>query len=92
MKYPFTGDEPCAQVGTDVFFPEVLNVPAWQRKLITTVCYSCPIQSTCLEWGMRHEEFGFWGGLSPNQRKELRRKAGVRFVGMATTVYRGRAA
>ena len=38
------------------------------------VCAECPIKTECLEYALRNfEEFGVWGGLTPKQRRPLRR-------------------
>ena len=31
----------------------------------------CPIQRDCLTIGVAHEPFGFWGGLSEDERRDL---------------------
>lgn len=31
----------------------------------------CPIQYDCLTIGVAHEPFGFWGGLSEDERRHL---------------------
>jgi hypothetical protein len=36
------------------------------------VCYSCPVQTTCLLYALgRRERFGVWGGLDPGERTKL---------------------
>ncbi|WP_207555852.1 WhiB family transcriptional regulator [Intrasporangium flavum] len=40
------------------------------------MCQPCPVRQTCLEWALKHrEEFGVWGGLTEDERRELRRGA-----------------
>ena len=36
------------------------------------LCFRCPVQFECLEYGMA-ERFGIWGGLLPSQRSSLLR-------------------
>ena len=38
------------------------------------LCDECPVQAECLEAGM-DEEYGIWGGLSPKQRRRLKKGA-----------------
>jgi len=38
-----------------------------------SICRSCPHQSECAEWGIQKERFGIWGGLSENERRNMRR-------------------
>ena len=35
------------------------------------------MQQQCLDWGMEHEEHGWWGGYSPRERAVLRKEMGV---------------
>lgn len=39
------------------------------------ICSSCPVRLDCLDYAMRAEtqwgRYGIWGGLSPEQRREL---------------------
>jgi hypothetical protein len=41
------------------------------------VCKGCPVKEACLEWALRHEQFGVWGGTSESERKQLRRRRGI---------------
>ena len=36
------------------------------------ICSNCPIQSMCLDWATQTQEAGVWGGLTPEERKNLR--------------------
>lgn len=40
------------------------------------ICASCPVIDPCLTAGMtdEHELYGVWGGLTPNERREMRRE------------------
>jgi WhiB family redox-sensing transcriptional regulator len=35
------------------------------------ICVSCPIQRDCLQIAVSHEPFGFWGGLSEDERRHI---------------------
>jgi WhiB family redox-sensing transcriptional regulator len=60
----------CAEVDGDLFFPEKGERSVWAKKL----CAACPVSVPCLEMAMVEEiEFGVWGGLTANQRTQLRR-------------------
>jgi len=37
------------------------------------ICMRCPVIAKCLLVGMQ-EDFGIWGGATPEQRKRLKRK------------------
>lgn len=65
-------DALCAQVDTEIFFPE----KGGSTTLAMQVCAACPVRAECLRWAVDSEEqHGVWGGKSPRQRQELRRRA-----------------
>lgn len=75
MKYPkFTGWEPCTQVGIEWFF-----IDDRQYKEAKMVCRSCDMIVECAKWGIKHEMYGVFGGLSPHERKNLRVKHRIPF-------------
>jgi WhiB family redox-sensing transcriptional regulator len=72
------GGVECEQV-PDIFFPEDLSTPgqSHMRNMATEtareICLRCPVMAKCLEVGM-FEDFGIWGGATPEQRKRLKRQ------------------
>jgi WhiB family redox-sensing transcriptional regulator len=38
------------------------------------VCATCPVVDQCLVYAMDHNEFGVWGGMTANERKNIRRR------------------
>lgn len=61
----------CAQSDPDSFFPSVGEPSAQQKK----ICFSCPVQSQCLEEALEgNEQWGIWGGYSPRERREIKSK------------------
>lgn len=71
----WTGDALCAQVATEMFFPE----KGGSTKDAKRICGDCPVREACLEYALENgERFGIWGGLSERERRALiraRRKA-----------------
>lgn len=76
MKYPDFTEASCKDIGVELFFEES-KTPTIEEKMVMKLCRSCPVQKDCLEWGLRHEAFGIWGGLT---RAELRRQRVVRKI------------
>lgn len=74
MRTPREFENPlCAQVDGDAWFPEKGdNIVAAQK-----ICFKCPHRTECAEWGIKHESFGIWGGLSANDRRKIRRKRNI---------------
>jgi WhiB family redox-sensing transcriptional regulator len=35
------------------------------------ICMDCPIQKECLQVAVAHEPYGFWGGLSDEERNHM---------------------
>lgn len=60
----------CAETDPELFFPETgqSTVPAKR------VCAACEVRAECLQDALdRRENHGVWGGLSPQERRRLRR-------------------
>ena len=75
-SYPrFTGKEPCRSTDPEVFFPDVF-APAHART-VKEICEWCPMREPCAEWGIWYEQEGYWGGLSPADRRRIRRQRGI---------------
>ncbi|NNJ04183.1 WhiB family transcriptional regulator [Streptomyces sp. PKU-MA01144] len=71
-------DALCAEVGTDLWFPEAGHTGRDAKE----VCYRCPVRRECLTDAMREEHgssherrFGIRGGLGPRERIALEKGA-----------------
>jgi hypothetical protein len=62
----------------ELFFPEDFGVPGDARlkneaiETARAICMKCPVIDKCLKVGM-FEEYGVWGGTTPEQRRHIRR-------------------
>lgn len=73
MRGPWSFEEPrCAEIGTDLFFPEK-NEDTVELRLAKSICNSCTHKTECLEWAIANEEIGIWGGTTTIGRKIIRR-------------------
>lgn len=69
----------CAGQPTEWWFPlqksgrkeEVLELRKNTAKA-KVICKSCPVQKECLDYSLRWEPWGIWGGLDEQKRAELR--------------------
>ncbi len=52
-----------------IFFPERGRSAAEAKA----ICAGCPVVGECLEWGIEHEDYGVFGGLTAPERVELKR-------------------
>lgn len=79
MRKPWDYEEPlCAEVGVDIFFAidsddKQLVAHSTTYKEAKEICRKCPHQAECAEWGVANEVHGVWGGLTPSDRRHLRR-------------------
>ncbi len=72
---PVRDGGPCASTLIDFtppLFDEDANVPV--PSFIVQLCERCPLRQDCLDWAMRNDEYGFWGGTSRYQRLQLGRQ------------------
>lgn len=70
-------DVPCSGQ-TALFFNHDLET---QRERVIReaaakrICAGCPVQTNCLEWAVKHEESGIWGGTTERERERLTRRS-----------------
>jgi WhiB family redox-sensing transcriptional regulator len=74
MKYPDFTSATCRGIGVEFFFQEYHTASSSEERKAKALCKECPVMQACLEWGLAHESFGIWGGTSPRQRMQMRRK------------------
>lgn len=79
MRSPMQYEDPvCADIkGVDqLFYPEtsvssvLVGIYAEARRL----CNACQHINECAEWGINYELHGVWGGLSPKEREQIRKR------------------
>lgn len=82
-KYPkFTGNEPCIDVGIDVFYymhedKFSINQAKKDQEVLSSICASCPILNDCREYAIHHEDYGYWGGMTHLDREKYRKKFNI---------------
>lgn len=70
-------ETPCSNY-PDAFFPESGQAGNTDTvRFVRASCASCPIVASCAEYGIKYERYGFWGGLAPRERSEIRRLRGI---------------
>ena len=66
----------CRDMDPDLWFPEFderTTEYADQAKQAVAICNVCPVKDECLAYGLKHEDYGIWGGTTPSQRREMRK-------------------
>ncbi|NIL59668.1 WhiB family transcriptional regulator [Salinispora arenicola] len=66
----------CRDEDPELFFPIGTSGPTLlQVEQAKAVCRRCPAMDQCLQWALDSgTDFGVWGGLSEDERRELLRK------------------
>lgn len=77
-EYPdFTskGDPACAGEDVDIFFKDA-NEAGYRHysEEAKKFCKTCPYVAECLEWALKNNEMGVWGGTTERERRMLKRK------------------
>jgi WhiB family redox-sensing transcriptional regulator len=55
----------------DLFYPQ----PGDDSRVPKRICSSCEHKQECLMWAIdNEEEHGIWGGMSPRERRRIRRQ------------------
>lgn len=85
LKGPWEFTQPaCAEVGTTFFYLKDLDDPDQKTEQgnyidAKKICNTCIHKNDCALWGIAKENHGVWGGLTPRERKSLRRGKVVSF-------------
>lgn len=66
----------CKGEDPEIFFPERGADVATAKSF----CARCPVVDRCLQWAIEHEQQGIWGNTSSRQRRNIRKRAGIRVV------------
>lgn len=72
---PDLSDAACATPGGRLVFDDInpFTIP-----MARAICAGCPVVRECMRWGILHEDFGVWGGLTKDQLRAERRRYGIR--------------
>lgn len=74
--FPYFDTAACEGLDPELFYAEsgaaIMRAKAY--------CARCPLREKCLEWAIKREEFGVWGGMTARERASLRRERGLRLV------------
>jgi len=75
--YSWRRDAICRDTDPELFFPVGTTGQALlQIAKAKSVCCECPVQQECLVFAMdTNQDTGIWGGLSEEERRQIRRDA-----------------
>ena len=82
----------CRAEDPELFFPVGSSGPALaQLEDAKAVCRRCPVAVECLAWALATgQTAGVWGGLSEDERRELRRTIAASTRGVLLRIEPGR--
>lgn len=77
----------CRQVDPELFFPEADRGAIYEAQVAAAkrVCAVCPVRAECLAYALRAIGDGIAGGLTPEERRGLRRPARDRVAALVET-------
>ena len=70
-------DAECQNMSKDLFFTE--HGKRLSQKAIDA-CHRCPVREACLKHALKYEEYGYWGGKTPAERKRMRKELGITLI------------
>lgn len=73
----------CMGMPTDWFYMQKAELMAQEGIFyvqLREICFRCPIWKDCLEVGATYERYGWWGGLSEEERSHLFRNLESRTI------------
>lgn len=62
----------CQGADTEAYFREVGEVQRDERRMVKRICASCPVRTECLEYAIKYNMQGWWGGLSQHDRVAIK--------------------
>lgn len=68
-------DAACRDEDPDLFFPDRGEATGPAKA----ICFACPVWDHCFEFGL-YQKFGIWAGTSERERRQLRRRRGIRLA------------
>jgi len=74
----------CREVDPELFFPEAERGAVFEAQVAAAkrVCAVCPVRAECLVFAVRALGDGIAGGLTPEERRGLRRPSRERIAGL----------
>ncbi len=80
---PWKYEQPlCAEIGAELFYIEDKDEEVVGQRLngyieAKKICLACVHIEECGNWAVQNEKHGFWGGYSPEERKQIRSRLNI---------------
>lgn len=86
-RFVLEGEPSCGTTDPELFFAQENELEGASRrakyvneKAAKAICYKCPLMSQCLEYSLRNDEAGIWGGTNEYERSAIRRRTGIKVL------------
>lgn len=86
---PTTTALPCQSGSPERFFPSKATPASWVAA-VKAGCAPCPVRDACREYALRHSVEGIWAATDEQERKALRKVAGIVAKPIVTVPYPAR--
>ena len=70
----------CVGESLDVFFPEN---DRWAEKRAKDICAVCLVRAQCMDYALKYDEVGIWGGTTQRERNKIKNRYVRRLKGVA---------
>lgn len=67
----------CEGTDTEAFFTQDESKQYADVVMLRKICSNCEAKAECLDYSLKHEVLGFWGGLTELQRSKLRKQLNI---------------
>lgn len=76
------GSELCTQVPHELFFEYETRTKSGREDVqdLKKLCSNCPRLNECAEYAIKHELYGFWGGMTEQERIAYRKKFKITYI------------
>jgi len=71
----------CTGMDIELFYPkgEEQAKRAGDYRSLRQTCANCPVLTKCRDWAVKHEDYGFWGGMSTYERRVYREENNIQY-------------
>lgn len=89
MPYPGAQPEDRLCLNDDAYTDDASLRQERTREYMRDKCGKCVLQTACAEYGIAHEDYYMYGGLTPDERKQVRKDRGQVLVDPFAAYYFG---
>lgn len=78
IDFSWRTEASCKNEDPDIFFPDMATTHGQKiAQFAIKICETCPVRAKCARYGIQHERYGVWGGMTEGERNRYRRKYNI---------------